>query len=591
MQEQKIIQGTPEWHEFRAKHLNASDAPAMMGESPYKTRDALLREKATGVVAEVSSETQRRFDDGHRFEALARPLAEKIIGEELYPVVGSEGKFGASFDGMTMLGDVIFEHKTLNAALAAIDPDGQLPLYYRIQMEHQLMVSGAEKCLFMASKWDAADQLIESFHCWHSPDLALRQRIVDGWAQFEKDLAGYAPPEVKPEAIGRAPDALPALRIELTGQVTTSNLAEFRAHAQEVLASIKRDGFQTDEDFANADKTAKWCLNVESRLDAAKQHALAQTTSIDELFRTLDAIKEDTRQVRLGLEKTVKARKEAVKLERITRAKSDFAAHVAALQSEIADVRLTVLAPDFGGAIKGLKTLASVDNAIGVAMANAKIAADQQADDVRAKLAWVNENAAECRALLADLQQLIAKPLDDIKLVVKARIDAHRQAEEARLEAERERIRNEEAAKLAAQAESIKPPSAAADLAVSLGAALVGGSHFVPSTHADDGFLQSMRVAALAPVPPAGDFTYMRCISDGQPESDAIDSPPTLKLGEINARLGFALSADFLAKLGFVAHQERSSRLYHERDWPRILVALMKHVQSKIGRLPVGNDG
>ena len=552
MQEHKIIQGTPKWHEFRAQHLNASDAPAMMGESPYKTRDALLREKATGIIAEVSSETQRRFDDGHRFEALARPLAEKIIGEELYPVVGSNGKFAASFDGMTMLGEVIFEHKTLNAALAAIDPDEQFPLYYRIQMEHQLMVSGAEKCLFMASKWDATDQLIGESHRWHSPDLALRQRIVDGWAQFERDLVGYALPEAKPEAVGRAPDALPALCIELTGQVTTSNLAEFRAHAREVLAGIKRDGFQTDEDFANADKTAKWCADVESRLDAAKQHALAQTTSIDELFRTLDAIKEDTRQVRLGLEKTVKARKEAVKLERIAKAKSDFAAHVAALQSEIADVRLTVLAPDFGVAIKGLKTLASVDNAIGVAMANAKIAADQQAADVRAKLVWLNENAAEYRALLADLQQLIAKPLDDFKLAVMARIDARRQAEEARLEAERERIRNEEAAKLAAQAESKTPPPSAADLAVSLGAEMVGGSHFVP---------------AQPTLPP-------RVV-------DVIDAPPTLKLGEINARLGFTLSADFLAQLGFVAHQERSSRLYHERDWPHICAALIRHIQAE----------
>ena len=552
MQEHKIIQGTPEWHEFRSRHLNASDAPAMMGESPYKTRDELLREKATGVAVDVSEETQRRFDDGHRFEALARPLAEKIIGEELYPVVGSEGKFGASFDGMTMLGDVIFEHKTLNAALAAIDPDEELPLYYRIQMEHQLMVSGAEKCLFMASKWDASDQLIGESHRWHSPDLALRQRIVDGWAQFEKDLAGYVLPEAKSEAVGRAPDALPALRIELTGQVTTSNLAEFRAHAQAVLGSIKRDGFQSDEDFASADKTAKWCADVESRLDAAKQHALAQTTSIDELFRTLDAIKEDTRQVRISLEKTVKARKEAVKLERIAKAKSDFAVHVAALQSEIADVRLTVLTPDFGGAIKGLKTLVSVDNAIGVAMANAKIAADQQAADVRAKLAWFNENAEEYRSLFSDLQQLIGWHFDEFKQAVTARIVLRKQAEEARLEAERERIRKEEAAKLAAQAESKTPPPSAAGLAVSLGAALVGGSHFVP---------------AQPELQPHAD--------------DVIDSPPTLKLGEINARLGFTLSADFLAQLGFVAHQERSSRLYHERDWPHICAALIRHIQAE----------
>ena len=552
MQEHKIIQGTPEWHEFRAQHLNASDAPAMMGESPYKTRDALLREKATGVVAEVSSETQRRFDDGHRFEALARPLAEKIIGEELYPVVGSNGKFSASFDGMTMLGDVIFEHKTLNAALAVINPDDRLPLHYRIQMEHQLLVSGAEKCLFMASKWDGGDQLIESRHWWYFPDLLLRESIVFGWKQLEKDAASYTPPEVRPEAVGRAPDALPALRIELTGQVTTSNLSEFRAHAQAVLGSIKRDGFQTDEDFANAEKTAKWCADVESRLDAAKQHALAQTTSIDELFRTLDAIKEDTRQVRLGLEKTVKARKEAVKLERITRAKSDFAAHVAALQTEIADVRLTVMAPDFGGAIKGLKTLASVDNAIGVAMANAKIAADQQAADVCAKLAWFGENATEYRSLFSDLQQLIGWPFDGFKQAVTARIALRKQAEEARLEAERERIRNEEAAKLAAQAESKTPPPSAADLAVSLGAEMVGGSHFVP---------------AQPTLPP-------RVV-------DVIDAPPTLKLGEINARLGFTLSADFLAQLGFVAHQERSSRLYHERDWPHICAALIRHIQAE----------
>lgn len=577
MQEHKIIQGTPEWHEFRSRHLNASDAPAMMGESPYKTRDALLREKAVGVVAEVSSETQRRFDDGHRFEALARPLAEKIIGEELYPVVGSNGKFAASFDGMTMLGDVIFEHKTLNAALAVIDPDDQLPLHYRIQMEHQLMVSGAEKCLFMASKWDGGDQLIESRHWWYFPDLLLREGIVFGWKQLEKDAASYTPPEARPEAVGRAPDALPALRIELTGQVTTSNLSEFRAHAQAVLGSIKRDGFQTDEDFANADKTAKWCADVESRLDAAKQHALAQTTSIDQLFRTLDGIKEDTRQVRLTLEKTVKARKEAVKLERITRAKSDFAAHIDALQAEMAGVRLTVMAPDFGGAIKGLKTLASIDNAIGVAMASAKISADQQAADARAKLAWLSENAAEHRALLADLQQLIAKPMDDFVLTVKARIDAHKKAEEARLEAERERIRKEEAAKLVAQAEISVPPPVA-DLA---GGSFAPALHVVPPADLPR-YVALAGQAAAAPEP-----TPMM----PQPGADAIDYPPSLKLGEINARLGFTLSADFLAQLGFVAHRERSSRLYHERDWPHILVALMKHVQSKIGRLPVGNDG
>ena len=93
----------------------------------------------------------------------------------------------------------------------------------------------------------------------------------------------------------------------------------------------------------------------------------------------------------------------------------------------------------------------------------------------------------------------------------------------------------------------------------------------------------SVQGAALAPVPPA-DLPRYKCGGDvelPQPAVDAIDSPPTLKLGEINARLGFTMSADFLAELGFVAHHERSARLYHERDWPGICASLVRHIQSK----------
>ena len=117
-----LKQGSPEWHAHRAKYDNASDAAAMMGCSPYKTRSQLLRERSTGVVADVGAEQQRRFDDGHRFEALARPLAEEIIGEELYPCVGVAGTYSASLDGLTLGGEVNFEHKTLNDELRAVLP-------------------------------------------------------------------------------------------------------------------------------------------------------------------------------------------------------------------------------------------------------------------------------------------------------------------------------------------------------------------------------------------------------------------------------------------------------------------------------------
>ena len=78
-----LAQGSQAWLAYRATHFNASDAPAMMGCSPYKTRAQLMRELHTGVPAEVDVGTQMRFNNGHRAEALARPLAEEFVGEEL----------------------------------------------------------------------------------------------------------------------------------------------------------------------------------------------------------------------------------------------------------------------------------------------------------------------------------------------------------------------------------------------------------------------------------------------------------------------------------------------------------------------------
>ena len=196
MKTHDVQQGSAEWLAHRAQHFNASDAPAMMGCSPHMTRTELLRLKKTGITAEVDPATQRRFDDGHRFEALARPLAEKIVGEDLYPVTGTNGELSASFDGLTLMEDVAFEHKTLNAELRECmegqDEGPRLPLHYRVQMEQQLIVSGAGRVLFMASEWKG-DELVEERHCWYASDKALRAQIIAGWQQFAVDLVSFTP--------------------------------------------------------------------------------------------------------------------------------------------------------------------------------------------------------------------------------------------------------------------------------------------------------------------------------------------------------------------------------------------------------------
>ena len=63
--------------------------------------------------------------------------------------------------------------------------------------------------------------------------------------------------------------------------------------------------------------------------------------------------------------------------------------------------------------------------------------------------------------------------------------------------------------------------------------------------------------------------------------------PPTLRLGQIAERLGFALTADFLRKLGFApAGKDRAAVLYHEADFAGICDALVKRiVLAKLAKL------
>lgn len=566
-----LTQGSPEWLAYRAQHFNASDAPAMMGCSPYKTRAQLLREMHTGVAPEVDIGTQKRFDNGHRAEALARPLAEQIVGEDLYPVTGSLGRLSASFDGLTLDESICLEHKAWNndlrAAFASMrdtesdDAGRELPIHHRIQMEQQLLVSGAERVLFMASAWDAEGGLIEEHHCWYLPDPELRRQIIDGWAQFERDLQAYElpPSDAEPAPVGKAPETLPALRIEVTGAVTASNLAEFKATALAAIRSVNRT-LKTDQDFADAEKAVKWCAEVESRLKAAKEHALSQTADIDALFRALDEIGAEARAVRLDVDKLVSRRKTEVKEEAVAAARKALDQHIAALNAELAPMRLPALPADFAGAIKGLRTITSIEDKLQSLLASSKIAADALARAIRANVATFQQQAAGLEFLFADLGQIVHKAADDFAAVVQTRIAQHREAE-ARREAERQAA---EAARIAAAAagnvQAAAPAPTAAVPAIA-GTAPTVATGAAGCDETSDG-QRSVRLIRGDTVAPAN------------------EEPATLNLGAICARLGFTVSAQFVQEVLHVAPAsvEKASKLYTERQYQLICRQLIAHV-------------
>jgi len=167
----------------------------------------------------VDPRTQARFDAGHAAEAAARPLAEREIGEDLYPVVGSLEVDGlplsASFDGLTMAENIVWEHKLMSFALADSLANGIIPDHYAPQLEQQLLVSGAEKALFMATSEDKT-----AMECvWYTSSPVVRQRLIDGWRQFAADLATYTPAEVVATPVANAVAALPAVSVQVSGAI------------------------------------------------------------------------------------------------------------------------------------------------------------------------------------------------------------------------------------------------------------------------------------------------------------------------------------------------------------------------------------
>lgn len=330
-----LQQGSPEWLAHRRTVRNASDAPAMMGASPYVTRAELVRQRATGIDREIDAATQRVFDKGHAVEPALRALAEKIIGEELYPVtaVSDDGYLGASFDGVTLGEDVFIEAKQPSAEKMAQVRAGILPPVDAWQVTQQFAVcETADRCIYLCG--DGTEEGTAAVHVLREDVEVDIAKLRAGWAQFDSDVAAYVPePEVLP-ATGRAPETLPALHIEVTGMVTASNLAQWKEAAIAVFQGISTD-LQTDQDFADADKTVKWCSDIEDQLKAAKQHALSQTASIDELFRTIDAISAEARAKRLELDKLVKARKESIKAEIVAAGCASVRSHYDAINATL----------------------------------------------------------------------------------------------------------------------------------------------------------------------------------------------------------------------------------------------------------------
>lgn len=587
MQLVNLVQGSAEWHAHRAQHFNASDAPAMMGYSSYKKRSELIKELATGITPEVDAATQRRFDAGHQFEALARPLAEEIIGEDLSPCVGTRGKYSASFDGLTFMNDVAFEHKTLNSTLRALLASGctgaDLPLQYQVQMEQQAMVSGCERILFMASKWSDDGLPVEAFHCWYEPDAELRAKIIAGWEQLEKDVAAFdvSAPQTVP-VVAEPVESLPAVAVQLQGSLAVvSNLPAFgdalRSFIERMVAKPS-----TDQEFADAEAECKALKKAEEMLEAAESGALAQISDVELLRRTVADLRNLARTTRLAREKLVAAEKDRLRTVLVTGAQQELDAHVSALNQRLGANWLTRMPGGFAEVIKGKKSLSNMEDAVAVALTNAKAETNGLAGRLEANRKHLVQEDGDWIALFADFSSVGTKAAEDFQALAALRIGQHKQQETARLEAQREQIRKEEAARLEREAEAKAKAEAeqerkriqqqAQQEQAAIAQAQQGGTLAAPLASDLAGLVADKAAEAVAGI------DAQQAITTARTSSAAVDTSPVMTMGQVNTLLEDAglgkITAATLEHHGIPFTKERAAVQIQASQVKRLLILL-----------------
>jgi putative phage-type endonuclease len=143
-----LEQGTDEWRSWRRGVIGASDAPKIMGENPWGSRESLMNEKL-GLVSEFKGNSKTR--EGNNLEGDARNSLAKKFKMKLQPTIvqdSSEPFLAASLDGICSKNEHIFEIKAGVKAYEHTQMKNSVPSYYIGQLQHMLMVTEMDSLIY-----------------------------------------------------------------------------------------------------------------------------------------------------------------------------------------------------------------------------------------------------------------------------------------------------------------------------------------------------------------------------------------------------------------------------------------------------------
>ena len=174
----KLQPNTAEWLEWRRGKRMASETPAVCGVCPYNSPES-VRNAKRGRASGYQTDAMKR---GHEQEEIARPVIADALGEPFEPGVFESGEYGASVDGINLGESVIIEIKSPWQGASSTRwhdaGNGHIAENDWYQVQHQLMVTGAERAVFAV--WSGDDWLSVDVY----PDADAFGGIVAAWDRF-----------------------------------------------------------------------------------------------------------------------------------------------------------------------------------------------------------------------------------------------------------------------------------------------------------------------------------------------------------------------------------------------------------------------
>ncbi len=169
-----LEQGTDAWLQWRSQGIGASDAPAIMGENPWKSPARLLQEKC-GETRNFSPNAA--MTRGMELEPEARKCYEHQVGVPVAPACLQSARFDwlrASVDGLAVDGSAVVEIKCGESVYSKSAASRQVPGYYFGQLQHILAVTNLQAIDFWCYLPDRP-----TVHLCVARDDAYIKRLLD----------------------------------------------------------------------------------------------------------------------------------------------------------------------------------------------------------------------------------------------------------------------------------------------------------------------------------------------------------------------------------------------------------------------------